>query len=443
MAGLFDNIHPELSQDNAIEILSRKPEELTCASDYYMAISHLINYPGQRSELALINFLSSSACDDSILLAKRKAVEILGRMKAVAAESEIGKCLNSTDVYMVENAAWSLSQLSCKNVQLHQLMLELLSDPKQNQRVLIQSLSQLKVQAALPMITQLQSSERPGVRGAAIAALVQLSGQSEKIDLLADHLSLPNQMDRQSAIQDIIDCNASQFLRQVIASPVSPVFKMRAVKLLLDPLNINGVHLNILPMIEQILRDDPREINILHHFDVSLDANDLVLGLFHPDFSRCYLSMQSLLTCDPIDLWSSLEQNWQLKAYNDYGAHYFFMRLFGLIDGWEGSAILSVQEILKHAIEDQRPQFKKSGPAAILSLTRLYPDAIGHYLESLLSHTKTLFWEKRYAALMAIDCYLSEDQRMIYHKQIQDVAKMDPDAVIRLKANSVAASIVR
>ena len=78
-------------------------------------------------------------------------------------------------------------------------------------------------------------------------------------------------MDRQSAIQDIIDCNASQFLRQVIASPVSPVFKMRAVKLLLDPLNINGVHLNILPMIEQILRDDPREINILHHFFRSHD----------------------------------------------------------------------------------------------------------------------------------------------------------------------------
>ena len=73
MKGLFDNIHPELSQDNAIEILSRNPEDLSCASDYYMAVSRLINYPGERTELALIEFLSSSSIEDSILLAKRNS----------------------------------------------------------------------------------------------------------------------------------------------------------------------------------------------------------------------------------------------------------------------------------------------------------------------------------------------------------------------------------
>ena len=443
MKGLFDNIHPELSQDNAIEILSRNPEELSCASDYYMAVSRLINYPGEKTEVALIKFLSSSSSDASILLAKRKAVEILGRMKVSAAELEIGKCLNSDDIYMVENAAWSLSQLSCQDADLHQSMLKLLSDPKQNQRVLIQSLSQLKVQAALPIISQLQSSERPGVRGAAIAALVHLTGQNEKTDVLGDHLFLPNQMDRQSSIQDIIDCHASQLLPQIIVSPVSPVFRMRAIRLLLDPLNMNDLHCDFMSMIEQTLSDDPRKIKVLHHFDASLQTNDLVLGLFHPDFSRCYLSMQSLLMCDPIDLWRSLDQNWHTKAHNDYGAHYFFMRLFGLIDGWEKSAIFPIQEILKHAIEDQRPQFKKSGPAAILSLARLSPDVIGNYLKSLLSYEITPFWEKRYAALVAIDCYLSEDQRILYQKQIEDVAKMDPDKMTQLKANSIAAAMVR
>ncbi len=443
MKGLFDNIHPELSQDNAIEILSRNPEDLSCASDYYMAVSRLINYPGERTELALIEFLSSSSIEDSILLAKRKAVEILGRMKAFTAELEIGKCLNSNDIYMVENAAWSLSQLSCKDEGLHQLMLKLLSDPRQNQRVLIQSLSQLKVQSALPMITQLQSSERPGVKGAAIAALVHLTGQNEKIDVLGDHLFLSNQMDRQSSIQDIIDCQASQLLPQIIVSPVSPVFRMRAIRLLLDPLNMNDLHCDFMSMIEQTLSDDPRKIKVLHHCDASLQTNDLVLGLYHPDFSRCYLSMQLLLMCDPVDLWSSLEHNWHTKAHNDYGAHYFFMRLFGLIDGWEESAIFSIQEILKHAIEDQRPQFKKSGPAAILSLARLSPDAIRHYLKSLLSYEITPFWEKRYAALIAMDCYLSADQRMLYQKQIEDVAKIDPDKIIQLKAKSVAAAMIR
>ena len=76
-------------------------------------------------------------------------------------------------------------------------------------------------------------------------------------------------------------------------------------------------------------------------------------------------------------------------------------------------------------------------------MARLSPDAIGHYLKSLLSYEITPFWEKRYAALIAIDCYLSEDQRILYQKHIEDVAKMDPDKMTQLKANSVAAAMVR
>ena len=45
MTGLFDNIHAGLDQQGAIDILSKEVGILESESDYYMAISHLINFP--------------------------------------------------------------------------------------------------------------------------------------------------------------------------------------------------------------------------------------------------------------------------------------------------------------------------------------------------------------------------------------------------------------
>ena len=55
--------------------------------------------------------------------------------------------------------------------------------------------------------------------------------------------------------------------------------------------------------VDQVLRDDPRLITVLHHYGDPLPTQLLVEGLFHPDFSRCYLSMQTLLDRDPDEVW--------------------------------------------------------------------------------------------------------------------------------------------
>ena len=54
MTGAFDNIHPGLSQGDAIRLLSTPLEELESQSDPYMAAAHLINFPGRETETALI-----------------------------------------------------------------------------------------------------------------------------------------------------------------------------------------------------------------------------------------------------------------------------------------------------------------------------------------------------------------------------------------------------
>ena len=81
MAGLFDNIHLGLKRDDAIAILTKQVVDLESASDFYMACSHLINFPCDETEEALILFLSRSSADNVAAAVDRnvnRAVRELG-----------------------------------------------------------------------------------------------------------------------------------------------------------------------------------------------------------------------------------------------------------------------------------------------------------------------------------------------------------------------------
>ena len=170
-----------------------------------MAAAHLINFPGRESETALIALVMDPDQAQPRKLARRKAVEVLGRLGCQEAMAAIANCLNSDDPYLVENSAFALQQLNCQDASVHEALQQLLSDPAQNRRVLIQSLAALNVSEAEPLIASFQTSDQPGVRGAAISASIRLGGSREHVSVLGEQTLLPNQMDRQSAIQDAIN----------------------------------------------------------------------------------------------------------------------------------------------------------------------------------------------------------------------------------------------
>lgn len=437
MAGLFDNIHLGLDCNEAIAILGKDASDLSNESDYYMACSHLINFPSAEAGDALIHFLTRPSDHTAVRLAQRKAVEVLARLHVVRAQDVIANFLDSSDIYMVENAVWALGELQCSDTQIHESMIRLLKTSGQNQRVLIQTLSKLSVQEAIPVIVPLSDSEVTPVQGAALAALARLSGTRSRLDELSDHLYVRNQMDRQSAIQDVIDAEASQLLPSVLAAPISPAFRMRAVRSFLDPsLADEQIRLG-LEAIDNVFQDDPRKIVVLHHYDESLPTHLLVEGLFHPDFSRCYLAMQSLLDRDPDELWGHLEECWHHRAYNDYGAHYFLMRLFGMIPGWKQHSLISIHEILMQAISDQRPQFKKSAPAAFLALSYLFHNDVGPIIAEWLALERDLYWDYRYVALMVIQSHRPVDEFIHHQHRIEVLAQSDSDWIVRCKAKAV------
>ena len=267
--------------------------------------------------------------------------------------------------------------------------------------------------------------------------MIHLSGDQSHLADLSDHLYGANQMDRQSAVQDVIDANAVELLSDLMQAPISPAFRMRAVRSLLNNPSNQLSDNDSLSAVDQVLLDDPRLITVLHHYGDPLPTKLLIDGLFHPDFSRCYLAMQALIKRDAQEIWRAIENCWQDKAHNDYGAHYFLMRLFGLVEGWTDEALLDIRKILSDAITDKRPQFRKSPPAALLSYARLFPEQCMCFLDHCLSGDNKLSWDMRYAGLLLIQSDQSDHLKNQYQCQLQMLVNADVDNLVQLKAKSI------
>lgn len=439
MSNSFDNIHPGLTHEAALKILLIPVDQLESMSDYYMATSHLINFPGSITEKALLQLVENKSKELAIVIARRKAVEVLARLDCQDAIKSIGDCLNDTDHYLVENAAWALRRLNSQDSQHHQIMIGLLDDPSQNQRILIQSLAALGVKEALSKIKVLAEDSDPGVRGAALSALVRLDNQRECLQRLEPQLTLPNQMNRQSAIQDVIDCKAFSLLPAVLHSPVSPAFRMRALEALWPQGVAQYQGFDLIRLLDDLLLDHPNNLELIHQYEDARPAEFLVQELFSTDFSRCYLALKTLSDKPSEELWPLLEKRWYGDAYNDYGAHYFFVCLFGLILDWRKNAKNKIETILLNAIDNQRPQFLKSRPAAILALSKLNPEKFRIEFRKLISLEHMPFWQCRYAALLSLgnDRSCAEWQYVFEHLHS---LSQDTSSYVCLKINHLIAS---
>ena len=426
----YDNIHPGLSHHGALAILEQSLESLDSASDYYMAVAHLVNFPGNKTEEALLRLIENSSSEQAVNLARRKAVEVLGRLGVQRAIPSIGRCLRSNDHYLVENAAWALLQLNCQDVELHQEMCLLLNDPTQSRRVLIQALAGLEVHTALPVLQSLQDEANPGVRGAALAGVAQLSGDNSRLKELEDHLTLPNQMDRQSAIQDLIDCRATYLLPSILKAPVSPVFRLRALRTLWPGQDKAHAGLDLLTCLDSLMWDQPEVLVLAHCYDTEPTTIFLFEEFFGTDFSRCYLALSTLKHRPAEELWPIFWKRWQEDAYNDYGAHYFFIQLLGSLDDWPSAATSTIESLLLEAMNSKRPQFSKSKVAACLTLKKHFPDIWCKSVQQLLSSDLTASWELRYAALMGLGSIDFGNNHEIFQLLKNDLSVQDPDPFV-------------
>ncbi len=88
-------------------------------------------------------------------------------------------------------------------------------------------------------------------------------------------------------------------------------------------------------------------------------------ALYGTDFGRCYLASQTLMDIFAQTAPAALLKSYRAEGYNDYGAHYHIVRLWGWLK------VADAYDLLIEALNNKSPQFQKSRVAAAIALGEL------------------------------------------------------------------------
>ena len=412
-----------LTEEQAIDLLNTSGDRPEDSSDRYVAVSHLANFPTERSIRALIETVDDRNPAMYHRIARRKAVESLGRLKAQAAVPAIRACLNDEDCYTVENAVWSLGEIGTEDQSICEDIARLLTRPGQNYRTIIRVLSQFDYKNALERVERLTDAEDETVAGAAIAAVARLSGDYSRMNRVLEGFAHGNVNVRRASIQDAVDARYYDAIPHIAKCPVSMVFRLRGLRLLaqmgIDADRFDFAHIE--PELDRVVRDRPSELALVHEYDRPPSLEFVIGELYQTDFGRCYLASQTLLDVYPEQGVAALMETFEEKAHNDYGAHYHVVKLLG----WFGCA-RSYDFLVERILHDRAPQFQKSRGAAAIALGELGDSRAVPILRECLP---TRIFHLQYACLMALE--------QLGDTSAREIAATDEDPLIRAKAGAV------
>jgi bilin biosynthesis protein len=409
-----------LTEEQAITIIDTPLLELEDASDKYIAVSHLINFPTESAIAALIRAIENSnpaELDERIV--RRKAVESLGRLQAKSALPTIRKCLQDDDIYTVENSVWAIGEMGIQDPEILEEIAQLLEKEGQIYRVIIHTLADADYKPALERVKKFTQADDEPTRSAAIATVCRFTGDYSEIDKVMALLQSHNVNARRGSIQDLIDSRYYKAIPEIAACPVSLVFRLRAIRMLADAGVPNGeiTFAEVQPNLEKVLMDHPHDLDLVHEYDVIPVLNFVINELYETDFGRCYLAIKTLIDIYPEEAPQALMVTYQDRAYNDYGAHYHVMKLLGWLKYAPG------YDLLIENLHNREPQFQKSRAAAALALGELGDKRA---ISELLTCLKSPIWDLKYATLMALE--------KLGDISGKEIAANDKDWLIRAKA---------
>ncbi|MBE8990751.1 HEAT repeat domain-containing protein [Nostoc sp. LEGE 12450] len=386
-----------LTEEQAIAIIDTPLEQLEDASDKYIAVSHLINYPTEQSIAALVRAIETSNPNElDHRIVRRKAVESLGRLQAESALPVIRQCLKDDDIYTVENTVWAIGEIGTKDPDILEEVAQLLDKPGQIYRVIIHTLANADYQPSLERVNKFTEVEDEPTRSAAIATVCRFSGDYSQITEVMALLQSSSVNARRGCIQDLIDARYYKAIPEIARCPVSLVFRLRGLRMLLDAGVPSGeiTFTEIQPYLEKVLYDHPNDLDLVHEYDATPVLDFVINELYETDFGRCYLATKTLLDIYPQEAPQALLTTYGDKAYNDYGAHYHVMKLFG----WLKYA--PAYDLLIENLHNREPQFQKSRAACAIALGELGDSRAIPEIKICLN---TPIWDLKYACLLALD----------------------------------------
>ena len=384
-----------LTEDQAIALLDTPQDQLDEEDSRYIAASHLVNFPTEKTIAALIRAIQTTDPQLDNRIVRRKSVETLGRLEAVQALPVIQECLADDDCYTVENAVWAIGEIGTQDATILEAMAALLDKPSQTYRVIIHTLTKLDYQPALARIRKFVDVDDKPIASAAMAAVCRMTGDYSGMAQVVEFLQHENVYTRRLCIQDLIDAKYYSAIPAIAKAPVSLVFRLRGIRLLAEAGMPDAITWDaVRPSLEAVLRDHPRDLEMVHEYDQPPVLDFVIRELYETDFGRSYLATQTILETYADVAPAAIMATYEAEGYADYGAHYHVMKLLGWLKYAPATDMLI--EILNHP----QPQFQKSRAAAALALGEIGdPRAI----EPLKACLSARIWDLKYAALLALE----------------------------------------
>jgi bilin biosynthesis protein len=395
MDNRFSNIF-NLTEDQAIALLKQPLNTENGTSERYVGAAHLINFPTERSINALIEAIQDLDPALENRIARRKAVESLGRLKATQALPTLKSCLGDADPLTVENAVWAIGEIGTEEPLILEAIANLLTRPHQTYRIIIHTLANFNYLPALERIRPFTNHEDKSIASAAIASVARLSDDYRQMDEVVSFLQHDDINARRACIQDLIDAEYYSAIAAIAKAPISVAFRLRGIRLLaakgLATGKINFAEIE--PSLDRIIRDRPQDIDLVHEYDQPPTLDFLIRELYHTDFGRCYLAGKTLLEVYPQEAVAALLQTYQDEAHNDYGAHFHVVKLLGLLQHQPS------YDLIVEALHNTSPQFQKSRAAAAIALGNLQAREAIPLLKRTLN---TPIFDLKYACLLALE----------------------------------------
>lgn len=395
MDNRFSNIF-NLTEDQAIALLKKPLNTEDGTSERYVGAAHLINFPTERSIDALIEAVKDLDPALENRIARRKAVESLGRLKATQALPTLKTCLTDTDPLTVENAVWAIGEIGTEEESILEAIANLLTQPHQTYRVIIHTLANFNYLPALERIKPFISHDDKSIASAAIASVARLGNDYRQMNQVVEFLQHDDINVRRACIQDLIDAEYYSAISAIAKAPISIAFRLRGIRLLaakgLATGEINFAEIE--PSLDRIIRDRPQDIDLVHEYDQPPALEFLIRELYHTDFGRCYLASKTLLEVYPQEAAEALLQTYQDEAHNDYGAHFHVVKLLGLLKHQAS------YDLIVEALYNTSPQFQKSRAAAAIALGNLQAIQAIPLLKETLD---TPIFDLKYACLLALE----------------------------------------
>lgn len=390
----FSNLF-QITEEQAIKLLQTPLELLEDKSDRYAAASHLVRFKSDRTIKALMEAIA--VCDEQMYnqITKRKAIETLGRFKTTEALDLICSCLGDDDCYTVENAVWAIGEIGTKDETILNNITQLLSKPNQNYRVIIQVLAKLNYNRAITAIKPFIDDPDQSIASAGLSAIIRLTGDNSYKERIVELLQSDSVNVRRACIQDLMDIKDFDSIGAIASCPVSIIFRLRAIRALGETAIKQGIKTfaHIEPYLDQVIRDHPNDLQLVHEYDQPPSLEFLISELYHTDFGRCYLATKTILDNYADVAPEALLNTYKESAHNDYGAHYHVMKLFGWLK------YQPAYDLLLEALVNNAPQFQKSRGASVIALGNLGDHRVIKALEESLT---TNIFDLKYASLMVL-----------------------------------------